>query len=231
MAEPIRYYMDQHFPGPVTDGLRRRGIDVLTAQEADRCGLPDSDQLAFATGEERVMVTFDSDYLVLHRTGTAHAGIRMVPAGKVRIRNAGPNARTLARRCRPRQHARLRRIPVRWRRHGTPKSGTDWRDLAVLLLAFPELKTELGPAPPAAGSRRRRVGDHRRVGNPRCAAHRGRTGRRRVLRLPSPADATGRPVPAKRPLAATPRARDHLSFRSLALPGPAGQAPNPAKQK
>ena len=31
------------------------------------------------------------------------------------------------------------------RRHGTPKSGTDWRDLAVLLLAFPELKTDSGP--------------------------------------------------------------------------------------
>lgn len=31
------------------------------------------------------------------------------------------------------------------RRQGTPKSGTDWRDLAVLLLAFPELKTEFGP--------------------------------------------------------------------------------------
>jgi hypothetical protein len=31
------------------------------------------------------------------------------------------------------------------RRQGTPKSGTDWRDLAVLLLAFPELKSESGP--------------------------------------------------------------------------------------
>ena len=31
------------------------------------------------------------------------------------------------------------------RRLGTPKSGTDWRDLAVLLLAFPELKTSFGP--------------------------------------------------------------------------------------
>ncbi len=30
------------------------------------------------------------------------------------------------------------------RRQGTPKSGTDWRDLAVLLLAFPELKTSFG---------------------------------------------------------------------------------------
>lgn len=30
------------------------------------------------------------------------------------------------------------------RRKGQPKSGTDWRDLAVLLLAFPELKAETG---------------------------------------------------------------------------------------
>ena len=31
------------------------------------------------------------------------------------------------------------------RRRGTPKSGTDWRDLASLLLRFPELKCESGP--------------------------------------------------------------------------------------
>ena len=29
-------------------------------------------------------------------------------------------------------------------RRGQPKSGTDWRDIAMLLLAFPELKTESG---------------------------------------------------------------------------------------
>src|SRR5437667_290540 len=31
------------------------------------------------------------------------------------------------------------------RRRGKPKAGTDWRDLALLLLTFPELKTEEGP--------------------------------------------------------------------------------------
>ena len=30
-------------------------------------------------------------------------------------------------------------------RRGKPKSGTDWRDLAMLLLTFPELKRDLGP--------------------------------------------------------------------------------------
>jgi hypothetical protein len=32
-----------------------------------------------------------------------------------------------------------------YQRHDQPKSGTDWRDLAMLLLTFPELKTETGP--------------------------------------------------------------------------------------
>ncbi|HBY80959.1 MAG TPA: hypothetical protein DEG47_29020, partial [Cyanobacteria bacterium UBA11148] len=31
-----------------------------------------------------------------------------------------------------------------YQRRGKPKSGTDWRDLAMLLLAFPELKQEAG---------------------------------------------------------------------------------------
>lgn len=31
------------------------------------------------------------------------------------------------------------------KRRGQPKSGTDWRDLAMLLLTFPELKREPGP--------------------------------------------------------------------------------------
>ena len=31
------------------------------------------------------------------------------------------------------------------RRKGSPKAGTDWRDLAMLLLTFPELKASAGP--------------------------------------------------------------------------------------
>ena len=63
-------------------GLRRLGINVLTAQEAGGCGSPDPDQLAFATTKERVMVTFDSDYLALHQAGVAHAGIAWCPQQK-----------------------------------------------------------------------------------------------------------------------------------------------------
>lgn len=75
MADEIRYFMDEHYPAPVSEGLRQRGIDVLTVQDAGRSGLPDPDQLAFAGANERVMVTFDSDYLALHQSGADHAGI------------------------------------------------------------------------------------------------------------------------------------------------------------
>ena len=75
MADLLRFYLDQHIWSALGAGLRRAGADVLTAQEAGRCGLPDPDQLAFATAEERVMVTFDTDYLALHYAGTQHAGI------------------------------------------------------------------------------------------------------------------------------------------------------------
>jgi hypothetical protein len=67
--------MDEHYPAPVSQALYQRGIDVLTVQDAGRSGLPDLDQLAFATAEDRVLVTFDTDFLDLHRSGIAHAGI------------------------------------------------------------------------------------------------------------------------------------------------------------
>ncbi len=85
MAEAIRYYADQHLPQPVVEGLRRRGIDILTAREAGRCGLEDPDQLGFAASTRRVMVTFDPDFLALHQAGTHHTGIAWCPATKYSI--------------------------------------------------------------------------------------------------------------------------------------------------
>ena len=59
----------------VADGLRRRGVDVLTVQETGRAGLADEEQLSFALTDERVVVTMDSDYLVLAAEGVPNAGI------------------------------------------------------------------------------------------------------------------------------------------------------------
>jgi len=59
----------------VAEGLRRRGVNVLTVQEAGKTGLSDRGQLAFALSEGRVMVTMDSDFLTLAVEGVSHAGI------------------------------------------------------------------------------------------------------------------------------------------------------------
>ena len=75
MADAIGFYFDEHVPLAIARGLRRRGIDCLTTQEAGNLGLGDPDQLDFATSTNRMMVTFDVDYLVLHSGGATHTGI------------------------------------------------------------------------------------------------------------------------------------------------------------
>ena len=75
MAVQIRLYLDEHIPSAVRDGLRRRGLDVLTAQEASMQGAKDEDHLSLALSQERVVLTQDADFLRLHAAGAHHAGI------------------------------------------------------------------------------------------------------------------------------------------------------------
>jgi predicted nuclease of predicted toxin-antitoxin system len=63
----IRFLLDEHIPSAVAAGLARRGIDVLTVQEVGRSGFEDSEQLQFATENNRVVVTFDRDLGVVIR--------------------------------------------------------------------------------------------------------------------------------------------------------------------
>ncbi len=48
---------------------------MLTTDEAGMLSASDSEQLAFAREDERVVVTFDHDYLALHASEVPHAGI------------------------------------------------------------------------------------------------------------------------------------------------------------
>jgi predicted nuclease of predicted toxin-antitoxin system len=73
MASAVRWYMDEHVPRAVTQGLQRRGIDVLTTQEAGMLGMADDQQLAFAISQGRVVFTQDDDFLAL-AAGAAHSG-------------------------------------------------------------------------------------------------------------------------------------------------------------
>ena len=75
MAEKIRYYTDEHVATAAARGLRRRGVDVLTAAEAEMLGATDQEHLQFAAGQQRVIFTQDDDFLRLNARGQDHAGI------------------------------------------------------------------------------------------------------------------------------------------------------------
>ena len=71
--------MDVHIPAAITEGLRLRGVDVLTAQEDGARRLQDPALLDRATALGRVLFTQDDDLLreaaERQRHGVAFAGV------------------------------------------------------------------------------------------------------------------------------------------------------------
>ena len=75
MADRLRFYMDEHVSKVVTEGLRRRGVDVITVQELGLQTTEDARHLERAAQDGRVVVTQDADFLRLHASGLPHRGI------------------------------------------------------------------------------------------------------------------------------------------------------------
>jgi len=67
--------MDEHVSKVVTEGLRRRGVDVITVQELGLQTTEDARHLERAAQDGRVVVTQDADFLRLHASGLPHRGI------------------------------------------------------------------------------------------------------------------------------------------------------------
>lgn len=71
--------MDEHVPTAISQGLRHRGVDVLTTQEAGLLSVSDEEHLKFASDTGRVIFTQDADFLRLHAAGFSHQGIAYAP--------------------------------------------------------------------------------------------------------------------------------------------------------
>jgi hypothetical protein len=77
---PIRLFTDEDMYGAIAPALRQVGFDATSTPEAGRLGALDEDQLVWAAGEGRALVTFNvGDFAALHAdwlaTGKRHAGI------------------------------------------------------------------------------------------------------------------------------------------------------------
>jgi predicted nuclease of predicted toxin-antitoxin system len=69
-------YADEQFPRRVVEILRDLGHDVLTVQEAGNAGLPDEEVVAFATTQNRAVLTLNRRHFIrLHQLQPNHPGI------------------------------------------------------------------------------------------------------------------------------------------------------------
>jgi hypothetical protein len=81
---PSLYMDEDSMEHALVRGLRSRGIDVLTADEAGMIARVDADHLQFAAGLGRALCTFNvGDFWRLHAEylaeGLDHAGIVLMP--------------------------------------------------------------------------------------------------------------------------------------------------------
>ena len=61
----LKVYADEHVIALLVEALRQRGMDVVTVQERGRERADDTELLAEAFHEQRIMLTNDQDFLVL----------------------------------------------------------------------------------------------------------------------------------------------------------------------
>ena len=80
----MRLLLDEHVSRRIAEELRKRGHDVVAADEAGLAQRPDEEVLASAVRDERAVVTANyRDFRVLHERmllrGERHSGVVLIP--------------------------------------------------------------------------------------------------------------------------------------------------------
>ena len=79
----VALYMDVHVPRPITRGLRRHGVDILTAQEDGSTRWEDAELLDRAAALNRILFSQDEDLLgeaaKRQRDGVHFSGVIYAP--------------------------------------------------------------------------------------------------------------------------------------------------------
>lgn len=81
----MKFYLDEDLSPRIAEALRRHRLDAVSAHEAGNHGIADREQLAFARGQQRCLVTRNGRHFVeLAREAIQrqqpHAGIVICPS-------------------------------------------------------------------------------------------------------------------------------------------------------
>jgi predicted nuclease of predicted toxin-antitoxin system len=73
----LKFYFDEMMPRPAMEQLRLKGIDIVLANDEGMTSKSDPDHLAYATGQNRVMVTHDRPFAgkMAKAADVEHAGL------------------------------------------------------------------------------------------------------------------------------------------------------------
>jgi predicted nuclease of predicted toxin-antitoxin system len=75
MTEKIKFHLDESVDPDVAVGLGKYGVNVTTAKTENLLGQSDEAQFAFCCQQLRVLVTQDSDFLIMASQDFQHPGI------------------------------------------------------------------------------------------------------------------------------------------------------------
>lgn len=114
----LRLYFDHSVRRPVSEGLRLRGVDILTAWEDGSHRLPDPDLLDRATSLGRVLFSQDEDLLAeaaqRQRTGSDFAGVIYAHQKSLSVRDCIDQLELVAKACEPEElRGRVLFLPIR----------------------------------------------------------------------------------------------------------------------
>ena len=83
--QQIAFYFDACVQVAIAKELKRSGSDAVTARDLDKLDDDDPSHLRRATEQNRVLVTYDDDFVEIAQQGEVHTGIVFVPTKYRRI--------------------------------------------------------------------------------------------------------------------------------------------------
>jgi hypothetical protein len=75
LAAKVRFYLDENVPVEVARQLKSREIDAVTVRDLNLLGDEDENHLKRAADMERILCTYDTDFVALAAEGLEHTGI------------------------------------------------------------------------------------------------------------------------------------------------------------